>query len=93
MIIETIYSYLSNSMSLISNALHMLCDSLALFSGLAAVYIRKNKYLNNKNLKIGSLIITNENIESVSALVNCVFLILTATFLFIESLIRLNTFI
>ena len=89
MIIETVYSNLSNSMSLISNALHMLCDSLALFSGLAAVYIRKNKYLHNKYIKLGSLTITNENIESVSALANCVFLILTATYLFIESLSRL----
>ena len=39
--VELLYGYLSNSLGLIGDSFHMLCDSMALMIGLGASYISK----------------------------------------------------
>tara|TARA_B110000285_G_C14901811_1_gene503647 strand:- start:587 stop:844 length:258 start_codon:yes stop_codon:yes gene_type:complete len=51
MFLEMIYGYLSNSLSLISDGFHMLCDSLALLVGLLVNYIGKRQQINVKGDK------------------------------------------
>ena len=41
---EMTYGYLSNSLGLISDGFHMLCDSVALFVGLLAAYVAKRSH-------------------------------------------------
>ena len=48
MFVEMLYGYLSNSLSLISDGFHMLCDSLALLVGLLVSYIGKRQQINVK---------------------------------------------
>ena len=43
MFAELIYGYLSNSLGLISDAFHMLCDSFAMAVGLVAAYLAKRQ--------------------------------------------------
>lgn len=43
MFLEVIYGHLSGSLSLVSDGIHMLCDSLALLMGLLVSYISKSQ--------------------------------------------------
>ena len=43
MVLELVYGHLSGSLSLMSDGVHMLCDSMALIIGLVVSYISKSK--------------------------------------------------
>lgn len=85
MILEFIYGYLSNSLSLISDSFHMMVDSMALCIGLAAAYISKRGAKDIKwQMPFGYM-----KVESLSALINSLFLVSVSYNLFLKSVDRL----
>ena len=85
MTLEVTYGYLSNSLSLISDSIHMLVDSMALFIGLGASYISKRASRD----KSWSRPFGYMKVESLSALVNSLFIISVGYNLFVKSADRL----
>lgn len=82
LLLEFLYAILADSLSLLTDAGHMLCDMLALIIGLIVIYIKKvNKNNNNKSWVI-------ENIESLSGLGNGLFLQSLAISIFAKSIRR-----
>lgn len=80
-IAEIIGGLLSNSLALISDALHNLGDSLAIFIAYIAHLISKRDYTDKKTFGY-------KRIEILAALLNAVILIVIIVFLFIEAIKR-----
>lgn len=83
MLVELIYGYLSNSLSLIGDGFHMMVDSMALLVGLVAAYISK------RDTRTWKLPFGYMKIESLSALFNGLFLVSVSYNLFFKSMDRL----
>ena len=83
MFIELIFGYASNSLSLISDAYHMLFDCMALLIGLIASYISQIKQINNK-YSFGY-----SRVETISGLLNAMFLVFVSFNIFFEAMERL----
>ena len=83
MVLEFVYGWLSNSLSLMSDSCHMLVDSLALMLGLCAAYVSKHTKP-TRNMPYGYY-----RIESLSALCNSLFLIAVSYNLAFNSIDRL----
>ena len=83
MVLEFVYGWLSNSLSLMSDSCHMLVDSLALIIGLGAAYFSKHTKP-TRTMPFGFY-----KIESLSALCNSLFLIAVSYNLAFNSIDRL----
>ena len=92
MFVEMVYGYLSNSLSLISDGFHMLCDSLALLVGLLVSYIGKRQQINVKEDQKTKQPFGLMKIESLAGLFNGLFLISVSCNLFIKSYERIQMF-
>jgi zinc transporter 5/7 len=85
MSLEFVYGYLSNSLSLIGDSFHMLCDSMALVIGLGASYVSKRGLLDRTwKLPHGYM-----RVESLSALMNSLFLMQVSSSLMLKGIDRL----
>jgi cobalt-zinc-cadmium efflux system protein len=82
-IAEVIGGLLSNSLALISDALHNLGDTSALFIAYLASVISKKDYSNEKTFGY-------KRIEILAALFNAIILVVIIVYLFIEAYQRLN---
>ena len=82
MFVELLYGYLSNSLSLISDSVHMLFDSLGLLISLAASYTSK---IDSKDRYAFGYI----KVETLAGLCNAIFLLFVSITLFNESLHRI----
>ena len=81
--LEMLYGYLSNSLSLISDGFHMLCDSLTLLVSLLVSYISKSQQIDVKEDKKTKLPFGLMKIESLAGFFNGLFLISVSINLFI----------
>jgi Co/Zn/Cd efflux system component len=90
LIIETTYAYLADSLSLITDALHMLCDLIGLIIGLLVSYIKhiysKTKLNKSTNSSFRFFI---SNIDSIAGLTNGGFLAIMSYNLFTSSYKRI----
>lgn len=84
MFVELIYGFLSNSLGLISDSLHMLIDSSALAIALYANYVSKKKP--STTFTFGY-----ERVEILSGYVNGIFLLYAVIEIISESFERLMT--
>ena len=82
MFVELVYGFISNSLGLISDSFHMLFDCTALFIGLCASYIAKQKPDASYTYGYGRF-------ETISGLFNGVFLIFIAVNIMNESIGRI----
>lgn len=82
LLLEFLYAILAHSLSLLTDAGHMLCDMTALIVGLIVIYVKKvNQHKQNKSWFI-------ENIESLSGFANGLFLQSLAVSIFVKSIRR-----
>ena len=90
--VELLYGYLSNSLGLIGDSFHMLCDSMALMIGLGASYISKlsadASQQKSKNI-LQKYTYGLAKVETLSGLLNSIFLIVVSYNLFVKSLDRI----
>ena len=85
LLLEFIYSYLANSLSLMSDAYHMFCDMTGMFVGLIVNYI-KQKVDRNRNQYHNYFV---ANIDSISGLANALLLQTLALSIFFRSVVRI----
>ena len=82
MFVELVYGYLSNSLGLITDSFHMLFDCSALLIGLIASYIAKMPRDNTYTYGYA-------RVETLSGLINGIFLLFVAFNVFVESIDRM----
>ena len=84
MVLEMVYGHLSGSLSLMSDGIHMLCDSTALLIGLLVSFISKSK---SQSFKYPFGLV---KIEPLFGLINGLFLVFVSISLFNKSVHKLR---
>lgn len=85
MLLELVYGHLSGSLGLVSDGVHMLCDSMALIIGLVVSYISKSK---SQSCKYPFGLV---KIEPLFGLINGLFLIFVSLSLFGKSIDKMRS--